>query len=154
MILPTNIQNTGILVLWQPYWRITTIFNILTIYKTILLFMEESKMNEAVVQRQLQAYNDKNIDLFMACYSEDVKIYDFPHTLTMDGQEAMRERYHKLFATYPNMIATVDKRIFHGKYVIDHEEITGRLEGAIIQAVAMYEIKDDLITKVWFLRGD
>ncbi|KZE75263.1 MULTISPECIES: nuclear transport factor 2 family protein [Paenibacillus] len=111
-------------------------------------------MRESVVQRQLQAYNDKNIDLFMECYSEDVKIYDFPNTLAIEGQEAMRERYHKLFESYPNMLATVDKRIFHGKYVIDHEEITGRLEGAIIEAVAMYEIKDDLITKVWFLKGD
>lgn len=111
-------------------------------------------MRESVVQRQLQAYNDKNIDLFMGCYSEDVKIYDFPNTLTMEGQEAMRERYQKLFESYPNMIATVDKRIFHGKYVIDHEVITGRLEGAIIEAVAMYEIKDDLIIKVWFLKGD
>ncbi|WP_223275560.1 nuclear transport factor 2 family protein [Paenibacillus elgii] len=53
-------------------------------------------MRESVVQRQLQAYNDKNIDLFMECYSEDVKIYDFPNTLAIEGQEAMRERYHKL----------------------------------------------------------
>ncbi|MDR6551732.1 nuclear transport factor 2 family protein [Paenibacillus qinlingensis] len=110
-------------------------------------------MTDSVVQRQLQAYNDKNIDLFMGCYSEDVKIYDFPDTLTMEGQAAMRARYQKLFETFPNMHATVDKRIHHGKYVIDHEEITGRLEGgAVLEAVAMYEIKDDIIMKVWFLR--
>lgn len=109
-------------------------------------------MDKTVVQRQLQAYNDKNIDLFMACYSEDVQIYDFPHTLTMEGQAAMREHYQKLFHTYPNMIATVDKRIIHGKYIIDHEKITGRLEGSILEAVAMYEIKDNIIVKVWFLR--
>ncbi|MDU0200800.1 nuclear transport factor 2 family protein [Paenibacillus sp. MAH-36] len=110
-------------------------------------------MENSVVERQLQAYNDKNIDLFMSCYSEDVKIYDFPDTLTMEGQVAMRARYEKLFETFPNMFATVDKRIHHGKYVIDHEQITGRLEGAILEAVAMYEIKDDMIIKVWFLRN-
>lgn len=111
-------------------------------------------MEESVVQRQLQAYNDKNIDLFMACYSEDVKIYDFPHTLTMEGHEAMRARYQKLFETYPHMIATVDKRIVHGKYAIDHEQITGRLESGVLEAVAMYEIHEDVITKVWFLKED
>jgi hypothetical protein len=111
-------------------------------------------MDNSVVERQLHAYNNKNIDLFMGCYREDVKIYDFPDTLTMEGQEAMRSRYQKLFETYPNMYATVDKRIIHGKYVIDHEKITGRLkEGAILEAVAMYEIKDDIIIKVWFLRN-
>lgn len=111
-------------------------------------------MEYSVVERQLQAYNDKNIDLFMGCYSEDVKIYDFPDTLTMEGQEAMRSRYQKLFETYPTMLATVDKRIIHGKYVVDHEQITGRLaDGAILEAVAMYEIKDDIIIKVWFLRN-
>lgn len=111
-------------------------------------------MKESVVERQLQAYNEKNIDQFMACYSEDVQIYDFPNTLTMEGQAAMRARYQKLFETYPHMYAIVDKRIFHGQYVIDHEEITGRLEGAILEAVAVYEIKDDIITKVWFLRKE
>ncbi|MFC5452339.1 nuclear transport factor 2 family protein [Paenibacillus aestuarii] len=109
-------------------------------------------MGESVVQRQLQAYNEKNIDLFMACYSENIQIYDFPNTLTMEGQEAMRARYQTLFETYPHMEATVDKRIFHGKYVIDHEQITGRIEGAIVEAVAVYEIEDDIIIKVWFLR--
>lgn len=111
-------------------------------------------MGESVVQRQLQAYNDKNIDLFMGCYSEDVQIYDFPNTLTMEGQEAMRSRYQNLFESFPNMIATVGKRIFHGQYVIDHEEITGRFEGAVLNAVAIYEIRDDLITKVWFLKSE
>ncbi|NOV01496.1 nuclear transport factor 2 family protein [Paenibacillus planticolens] len=111
-------------------------------------------MKETVVQRQLQAYNDKNIDAFMDCYSEDIKIYDFPDTLRMEGQEAMRTRYQTLFESYPDMIATVDKRIFHGNYAIDHEEITGRLEGSTLKAVAIYEIKDDRITKVWFLKGN
>lgn len=103
-----------------------------------------------VVERQLVAYNNKDIDAFMLCYDVDVKVYRFPDELMYSSHEEMRERYHKLFQTYPQMNADVTKRIEQGKYVIDHEYITGRTEEPFT-ATAMYEVKDDIIIKVWFL---
>ncbi|MDZ5473973.1 nuclear transport factor 2 family protein [Bacillus sp. 31A1R] len=103
-----------------------------------------------VVERQLKAYNEKDIDAFMACYSEDVHVYAFPNIVRMSSNEEMRVHYKKLFDTYPNMNAEIVKRIEQHPYVIDHEKITGRKEEPF-HATAIYEIKDDIITKVWFL---
>jgi hypothetical protein len=103
-----------------------------------------------VVERQLAAYNNKDIDRFMECYSDDVQVYRFPDEVLYSSHNEMRKHYHKLFHTYPNMNADILKRIEQGKYVFDHEWITGRREEPFT-AIAMYEIENDLIKKVWFL---
>lgn len=103
-----------------------------------------------VVERQLKAYNEKDIDRFMECYAENVHVYAFPNTIRMSSNEEMRVHYKKLFDTYPNMNAEIVKRVEKAPYVIDHERITGRSEEPL-HATAIYEIKDDIITKVWFL---
>jgi len=103
-----------------------------------------------VVERQLEAYNKKDIDRFMECYAEDVQVFRFPGEILYSSHDEMRNHYHKLFQTYPNMNADILNRIEQGKYVIDHEWITGRKEEPFT-ATAMYEIENDLIIKVWFL---
>ncbi|MFE8703125.1 nuclear transport factor 2 family protein [Cytobacillus sp. FJAT-54145] len=103
-----------------------------------------------VVERQLKAYNEKNIDAFMECYSEDIQVYKFPNTLRFSKKEEMREHYDKMFQAFPNLNADVVKRVEQAPYCIDHEYITGK-EKEPFHATALYEIKDDIITKVWFL---
>lgn len=103
-----------------------------------------------VVERQLDAYNKKDIERFMECYADDVKVYRFPNEVLYANNAEMKKHYHKLFESYPNMNAEILKRIEQGKYVVDHEWITGRREEPFT-ATAMYEIENDFIIKVWFL---
>jgi hypothetical protein len=111
----------------------------------------ETSAVEAVVQAQVDAYNRRDIDAFMRTYAPDVKIYDFPNTLRSSGSPQMRERYATLFRRFPDLTATITNRMVQGRYVIDHEEVTGLSEDDCGPAVAVYEVRGAEIINVWFL---
>ncbi len=46
----------------------------------------------SVVQRQLDAYNARDIDALMATYAEDTEQFDFPNTPLAIGAVAVRAR--------------------------------------------------------------
>ncbi|WP_144480961.1 nuclear transport factor 2 family protein [Cytobacillus oceanisediminis] len=110
------------------------------------------KTPEKLAQQQLDAYNKQNLDEFLSVYSDDVVIMEFPsNDITTKGIEEMRTRYKKLFEQYPNNHAELLARIVHGNKVIDHELVTGRENSAPKKAVAIYEVTEGKIAKVWFL---
>jgi hypothetical protein len=107
---------------------------------------------ELLAQRQLDAYNNQDIETFLEVYSEDVEVRTFPdQNLTYKGIEKMRERYTALFEQNPNQHAALLSRVVKGKIVIDHEHVTGRANGLETEAVAMYEVAEGKIAKVWFV---
>ncbi|MGO8959496.1 MAG: nuclear transport factor 2 family protein [Streptosporangiaceae bacterium] len=50
-----------------------------------------------VVDRQIAAFRDRDLDGFLRCYADGVKIRDFGGNVLMDGKEAMRGQYGPLF---------------------------------------------------------
>ena len=110
---------------------------------------------ESVVQAQLEAYNARDIDAFIATYADDVKLFEFPNKLLSEGTADMRERYGKLFKD-ERLHATIVKRIALGNTVIDHERVRVTLPQGpgTIEAVAIYEVRDGKITAVWFRYGE
>ena len=105
---------------------------------------------EKIVQQQLEAYNKRNIDAFMATYADDIKLYDYPEKLKSEGQKAMRESYDAFFKRTPDLRAFIKKRIVIGNKVIDQEQVT--INGKIYNAVAIYEIENRKIKKVTFIQ--
>jgi hypothetical protein len=119
---------------------------------------------EAVVQRQLDAYNARDLDAFVACYSPDAQLGPLrpsrrtPRAFlaTVHGRlrrrrsESLRATYERLFSAAPELQASVSTRVVQGKYVIDHEHVTGQPRGPFT-AVAIYEVEDGLISRVWFI---
>ncbi len=106
-----------------------------------------------IVQRQLNAYNARDIDAFLATYHPDARLYQFPDTLQRQGHEAMRRTYESLFQELPDLHAHVPRRIVVGNHVIDEEIVSGLPNDMIFQATAIYEVTDGLISKVWFIEG-
>lgn len=106
-----------------------------------------------VVQRQLNAYNAHDIDAFIATYHPDARLYEYPDRQRAQGHEVMRGIYGPRFADRPALHARVPRRIAMGDYVIDEEVVTGLPNGATATATAIYEVKDGLITRVWFIDG-
>jgi imidazolonepropionase-like amidohydrolase len=107
---------------------------------------------ETVVQRQVEAYNARDIDAFLSFYADDVVVRRLPKgEIAWDSREAMRPRYAKRFAENPQLKCTVTKRVVHGDWVVDHELITGVEERPRARAVAIYEVTGGLIRNVWFL---
>lgn len=105
---------------------------------------------ENIVQKQLDAYNERDIDAFMATYSDDVKLYNFPKNLTTDGNLEMQEGYTEFFTSTPDLQCEIKSRIVIGNKVIDEEQVTAN--GKTFSAVAIYEVENGKIAKVTFLR--
>jgi hypothetical protein len=102
-----------------------------------------------VVQRQLEAYNARDLEAFMAMYTDDVRLFRMPtREPTTVGKQAMREVYRQRFAS-PDLHAEILSRTVLGNKVIDHERIVGIRETAV-EAVAVYEVAAGLIRTVWF----
>ncbi|OUS01958.1 hypothetical protein A9Q86_04715 [Flavobacteriales bacterium 33_180_T64] len=105
---------------------------------------------EVIVQRNLEAYNARDIDAFMADYADDVKTYAYPNTLRTEGKDAMRKGYSEWFDNVKDLRAFIKKRIVIGNKVIDEEQVTAN--GQIFNAVAIYEVENGKITKVTFIQ--
>ena len=107
---------------------------------------------EAVVQRQLNAYNARDLDAFLATYADSVTLYDFPNQLVMEGTSEMRSRYRALFEEVPNLYAQIKNRIVLGNKVIDQEYV--RVGERYVEAVAVYEVAGGKIARVTFVRAE
>jgi hypothetical protein len=106
------------------------------------------------VVEQLKAYNDRDIDRFVSCYSPDVVVEDGEGNLVMKGHDEIRDRYGALFDANPDLHCHIVNRIRVGLYVIDEEEVTGfNIEGTPekMHAVAIFRVLDDIITHVRML---
>ena len=107
---------------------------------------------EQIVQQQLNAYNAGNLEAFLACYHDDIRIYNYPDELSMEGKEAMRNGYGGMFKQLPDLHAKLVNRMVLGNTVIDQEYVTGFPNDRVIQAIAVYKVKDGIITEVRFIR--
>lgn len=110
---------------------------------------------ELTVQRQLDAYNARDLDAFMAEYSDDVQLFRPPAPLpALVGKAAMAEHYATRRFNLPGLHATLVHRMVLGNKVIDHEHITG-LGDAPVEAAVVFEVNPQgLICKVWFFGPD
>jgi len=105
---------------------------------------------EAIVQKQLEAYNTRDIDAFLDTYSDNIKLYNFPEQLTTDGKDALRNGFSRFFKNTSDLHCEIKNRIIKGNKVIDEEYVTAN--GQHFTAVAIYEITNNQISKVTFIR--
>ncbi len=103
-----------------------------------------------LVQRQVNAYNLKNLEAFVAPYSEDIEIYDLEGNISCKGKAEMRKQYAPLFEKYPNLHCEIRSRIIQGNTIIDKEYITG-IGDYPLEGVAIYCIQNSKIRKVYFV---
>jgi imidazolonepropionase-like amidohydrolase len=108
-----------------------------------------SESPEEIVQRQVNAYNARDIDAFVSTYSEDVQIYDEKGKLLITGHEQLRKEYANYFKTVPNLHCEIVNRIVYNNKVIDKEKI--RAGKDIFYGVALYEVTKGKIVKVSFI---
>ena len=111
---------------------------------------------EQVVQKQLEAYNERDIDGFMSTIAENVTFHNFSDgRLTIKGFTACREFYAGLFEASPKLHSTILTRTIFGNKVIDHERIVGRNgNDDVLELVLVYEVVNAKITKVTVMRKE
>lgn len=116
--------------------------------------MIDTENAEHPVSMQLDAYNARDIDAFMAWWAEDCEYYEFPSRLLARGADAIRQRHIERFKE-PNLHGALIKRIAVGNLVVDQETVTRTFpEGpGEIDVVAIYEVAQGRIAKAWFKMG-
>jgi hypothetical protein len=117
--------------------------------------MPQSNDAAEVVQRQLDAFNARDINGLLAAYADDAEMFEHPSKLLASGSAAFRERYTARFQE-PNLYATLLSRIVMGHIVVDHEEVSRTFpEGAgKIKLLMIYEVRHGKIAKAWSIAGE
>ena len=106
---------------------------------------------EGIVQKQLEAYNKRNIDSFMETMSPQVSLYNFPNDTIARGFETVKKRYNDFFKSSPDLNSTLKNRIVYNNKVIDHEYITAK--GKSYELIAIYTITSGKISNIHILRN-
>jgi hypothetical protein len=102
------------------------------------------------VQRQLDAYNARDLEGFVAEYADDVQLFRPPATSPLiEGKAAMAAHYAAHRFNQPGLHAGLVNRMVFGNKVVDHERITG-IGPDPVDAAVVFEVHDGLIAKVWF----
>ena len=110
----------------------------------------------AIVDKQLDAYNNRDIEDFAATYHDDVEIHAFSGGLQYHGKDKLIERYGQKFASLKYLNASSLKRIVESNILVDHELAESASEDAnvvdsSITVIAAYEVIDGLIKRVTFM---
>lgn len=104
---------------------------------------------EAVVQRQLEAYNARDLERFLAEYSPDVRVFRPPAVEpAIVGREALAAFYATERFSHAGLHAKLLNRMVLGNKVIDHERIAGVFAHEFEVAV-VYEVAGEVIRNVW-----
>lgn len=109
---------------------------------------------QAIVQRQMEAYNRRDADAFCSFMAPDIvtRLYETGEILS-SGIAQTRELYRKRFADNPNLHMTVQARMVNDTVVVDREIITGFDGGITIEAIVIHELRaDGLIWRSSFIR--
>jgi hypothetical protein len=119
-----------------------------------MIAIDDRRHVEFPVQKQLEAYNARDIDAFMAWWADDCQYYEFPARLLANGAAEIRERHVGRFKE-PNLFGTLLNRIVMANMVVDHEIVSRTFpEGqGDVEVVAMYEVANGKIAKAWFKMG-
>lgn len=103
------------------------------------------------VERQVQAFNARDLEAFLEPYAADTRVEDGSGEEIMSGLEEMRQFYGDLFANSPDLHCDVLHRISLGSWVIDEEKVEGaHAEGfpEQIYAAVAYRVGNGQITFV------
>ena len=110
--------------------------------------------SEQVVQRQLDAYNARDIDAWLATYEPHAEQYELHGACLARGHAEMRARMLARFAE-PDLHAVLISRTIMGAVVVDHERVTRNFpEGkGTIEMLCVYEVRGTCISKASFALG-
>jgi hypothetical protein len=109
---------------------------------------------ETVVQRQLEAYNARDLERWLATYAADAEQYLLHAGLLASGREAIRKRMTDRFNDLA-LHAELVSRTVMDNIVVDHELVTRTCPDGLetVEMICIYEVHAGLIAKATFAIG-
>jgi imidazolonepropionase-like amidohydrolase len=95
---------------------------------------------EQIVQRQVNAYNHHDAEVFAETYAAEA-IIRRPGTYVRT-REAIASAYDGLFTSNPQLRVEVVERTVSGESVVDKEHVTGFANGHVVDATVTYTVTD------------
>ncbi|MEO7053915.1 MAG: nuclear transport factor 2 family protein [Rhizomicrobium sp.] len=111
-----------------------------------------SNPNTDITQKQLDAYNAQDLDTYVSFFTEDCIVSGLNGTPTETSRDAIRARYAKAFAQFPENKAFLKSRIAVGNTVVDHEKVVRAPGGEEFEIIAIYSFRYGLIARVDFAK--
>lgn len=108
--------------------------------------------NIDVAQKQLDAYNAQDLEKYVTYFTEDCIVSGLNGTPTETTRDAIKARYAKAFAQFPQNKAELLSRIAVGNTVVDHELVIRAPGGEQFEIIAIYTFRDGLIARVDFAK--
>ncbi len=109
---------------------------------------------ESVVQRQLVAYNARDLGAWLATFKADAEQYLLHAGLLASGHDAIRKRMADRFND-PTLHAKLISRTVMDSIVVDHEIVTRMFPDglAAVEMICIYEVHAGLIIKATYAIG-
>jgi hypothetical protein len=107
-----------------------------------------------VIDDLVVAYNNGNARAFADLFDVDAITYEHPNIVAQQTREGIYEYYKAVFAKFPNLKTQVLYRVEIGNRVIDHELVQRSPESEPFNVIAVYEIENDLITRLDLVRDN
>lgn len=113
-----------------------------------------NEMPADVIQRQLNAYNSKNVERWLETYATDAEQYCLHGDLLAKGHADLRSRITSRFLE-PDLHAKLLSRTVMNNIVVDLEIVTRNFPDGLgtIEMLCIYEVIDGLIQKASFAFG-
>jgi hypothetical protein len=81
------------------------------------------------VDDHVEAYNKRDLERFIACFSANCVIEDARGAALARGHADLRQHFGRVFDESPALHCEILHRARVGDYVVDEEKITGRVGG-------------------------
>ncbi|BBK41451.1 hypothetical protein STVA_14710 [Allostella vacuolata] len=121
--------------------------------------MTSSDAAVLAAQKQLDAYNARDIDAFLEWWADDCRYYAFPDRLLASGKAEVRARHLARFEE-PNLFGRLVARTALDDLVVDREVVTRTFaEGpgadgpGEVDVLAIYQVEAGRIARAWFKMG-
>ncbi len=103
---------------------------------------------EQIVQRQVNAYNHHDADVFAETYAHDATIAR-PNAPALQTREHINATYRQVFEKNPAIHAEILSRDVNGETVVDKERVTGFSDGRdALEATVTYRVRNGNIASV------
>lgn len=108
--------------------------------------------NVDIASAQLDAYNAQDLEKYVTYFTQDCIVSGLNGTPTETSRDAIKARYAKAFAQFPQNKAELLSRIAVGNTVVDHELVIRAPGGEQFEIIAIYTFRDGLIARVDFAK--
>jgi hypothetical protein len=104
-----------------------------------------------MIAKAVQAYNEKDTEAYIACFSLQVAVYNASGVLMFKGREKLKESFEAFLAANPGAKRKIIERVNSGNRIMEREQLLG-VKGQPEQNVtSVYELEDGLIKAFYFI---